>query len=429
MKILIIGNGITGITAARHIRKLSNHQITVVSAESEYFFSRTALMYVYMGHMKFEHTYPYENDFWKKNRIDLIYDKILSINVSNKTATTAKGNILNFDRLVIASGAQPKKLGVKNESLNGIQGLYSKQDLELMHQQTKNISKAAIIGGGLIGVEMAEMLHSRNIEVDFIIRDKSYWSSVLPAEESAMVHKHILSKGINIRENCEVEQFLGDENGDIKQVITKNNIALHAEFVGITIGVSPNIDCLKGSGIEVEHGVLVNDYLESNIKDIYAAGDCAQFKSPKKNHPPIEQLWYTGKMQAEILAKNICGEKVKYDRGIWFNSAKFFDLEYQTYGEVNPILNEATQTFYWQHPVKNIAMRINFKKENNAVIGFNFLGMRYKHLVAEEFIKNQISIAEVVNKLNVGKFDPEFSENYYPIIKKSFFQHFPEFLI
>ncbi|MEQ9582580.1 MAG: FAD/NAD(P)-binding oxidoreductase, partial [Arenibacter sp.] len=70
--IVIIGNGISGITAARHIRKLSDKKITIISAESNYFFSRTALMYVYMGHMKFEHTQPYENWFWKKNRLDLV---------------------------------------------------------------------------------------------------------------------------------------------------------------------------------------------------------------------------------------------------------------------------------------------------------------------------------------------------------------------
>ena len=82
--IVIIGNGISGVTAARHIRKLSDKKITIVSAETDYFFSRTALMYVYMGHMKFEHTQPYENWFWKKNRIELKKGYVKNIDPNNK---------------------------------------------------------------------------------------------------------------------------------------------------------------------------------------------------------------------------------------------------------------------------------------------------------------------------------------------------------
>ena len=82
--IVIIGNGISGVTAARHIRKNSNEEITIISSESKYFFSRTALMYVYMGHMKFEHTQPYEAHFWEKNRINLVEDFILKIDTENK---------------------------------------------------------------------------------------------------------------------------------------------------------------------------------------------------------------------------------------------------------------------------------------------------------------------------------------------------------
>ena len=83
--VVIIGNGISGVTAARHIRKRSDYRITIISAESDYFFSRTALMYVYMGHMKFEHTQPYENWFWKKNRIDLVLDRVEQVDYDNKT--------------------------------------------------------------------------------------------------------------------------------------------------------------------------------------------------------------------------------------------------------------------------------------------------------------------------------------------------------
>ena len=104
--IVIIGNGISGVTLARHIRKNSNKKITIVSAETDYFFSRTALMYVYMGHMKFEHTQPYENWFWEKNRIELKKGFVQTIETHSKTLHFAKGDTLQYDKLILATGSK-----------------------------------------------------------------------------------------------------------------------------------------------------------------------------------------------------------------------------------------------------------------------------------------------------------------------------------
>ena len=109
--IAIIGNGISGITAARHIRKLSHKKITVISSETDYFFSRTALMYVYMGHMKFKHTQPYEDWFWEKNNIALKNGFVTQIDTSQKTLVFSDGEQLEFDKLIIATGSKPNKFG------------------------------------------------------------------------------------------------------------------------------------------------------------------------------------------------------------------------------------------------------------------------------------------------------------------------------
>ena len=100
--VVIIGNGISGITAARHIRKNSDYLITVVSDETPYFFSRTALMYVYMGHLRFEHTQPYETTFWKKNRIDLVQKRVCKIRVEKKCLVFEDQSELGYDVLIIA---------------------------------------------------------------------------------------------------------------------------------------------------------------------------------------------------------------------------------------------------------------------------------------------------------------------------------------
>mgnify|MGYP000002893450 CR=1 FL=1 len=128
--VVIIGNGISGVTAARHIRKLSDKKITIVSAETEFFFSRTALMYVYMGHMKFEHTQPYESWFWKKNNINLKKGLVTQIDTDTKTLLFQNNEKLNYDKLIIATGSKPNKFGWPGQDLNGVMGMYHKQDLE-----------------------------------------------------------------------------------------------------------------------------------------------------------------------------------------------------------------------------------------------------------------------------------------------------------
>ena len=127
---MIIGNGISGITLARHIRKNGNNRITVISAETEYFFSRTALMYVYMGHMKFEHTQPYEHWFWRKNRIELKKAYVEKIDTASKQLIFSNKERLRYDKLVLATGSKPNKFGWPSENVDGVMGMYHKQDLE-----------------------------------------------------------------------------------------------------------------------------------------------------------------------------------------------------------------------------------------------------------------------------------------------------------
>ncbi|MFN5774050.1 NAD(P)/FAD-dependent oxidoreductase, partial [Flavobacterium sp.] len=200
--VVIIGNGISGVTLARHIRKQSEKKITIISSESDYFFSRTALMYVFMGHMKFEHTQPYENWFWKKNRIDLKKAFVKNVDTDSKLVIFSSGEVLKYDKLVIATGSKPSKFGWPGQDLKGVMGMYHKQDLENLEKYAPNnqiCKQAVIVGGGLIGIELAEMLHSRNIPVTFLVREDSFWNGVLPQGESAMINRHIKNHHIDLR--------------------------------------------------------------------------------------------------------------------------------------------------------------------------------------------------------------------------------------
>jgi NAD(P)H-nitrite reductase large subunit len=412
MHIVLIGNGIAGITAARFIRKLSDHHITVISAETDHFFSRTALMYVYMGHMRYRDIKPYEDWFWDKNRIQLRRGLVNKVNFENKTLQFREDDDLKYDKLLLATGSTWNKFGWKGQDLQGVCGLYSYQDLENMERFSAGLKRAVVVGGGLIGVEMAEMFHSRHIPVTFLVREQSYWSSVLPPEESAMVNRHIREQGIDLRLGTELDEIVDDGTGRACAVITKSGDRIECGYVGLTAGVSPNVHFLKGSGLNINKGIQVNDFLETNIPDVYAAGDCMELLNPGKGRKAIEAVWYTGRMAGETAAYNLCGRRVKYEPGVWFNSAKFFDIEYQVYGDVPTKLNENQHSIYWEHSDGKKSIRLVFDKNNRQILGFNLMGIRYRHEVCEKWIREKTPVEEVLQNLSLANFDPEFYKTY-----------------
>ena len=412
MNIVIIGNGISGITAARYLRKLSDHNITVISAETDYFFSRTALMYVYMGHMRFEDIQPYENWFWEKNRINLLKAYVQQVDTPNKALVLQSGEKVAYDKLILAVGSKPNKFGWPGQDLNRVGGLYSFQDLENMEAASDGLKRAVIVGGGLIGIEMAEMFHSRHIPVTFLVRENSYWNAVLPAEESRMINRHIVDNGIDLRLSTELKEILDDGKGNACGVVTNKGEHIECGFVGLTAGVRPNIGFLEGSPIETQKGILVNEYFETNIPDVYAIGDCAQLQNPRSGRRPIEAVWYTGRMAGETLAHNICGNKIGYNPGVWFNSAKFIDIEYQVYGDVSGRMPEHHKSIYWEHTDGQKAIRLVYDENTSAIVGFNLMGVRYRHEVCEKWLANQTHIEEVIQNLSIANFDPEFYKEY-----------------
>ena len=413
--IVIIGNGIAGITAARHLRKLSDHKITVISSETEYFFSRTALMYVYMGHMKFEHTQPYENWFWERNNIDLVKDHVVQINPEKKLLEMTSGHHREYDILIIATGSTPNKFGWPGQDLRGVQGLYSKQDLDLLETYAPNkeeCRRAVIVGGGLIGIELAEMLHSRHIPVTFLVREESFWNNVLPEGESALITRHIREHGIDLRLNTNLREIVANNQGRVRAVITEDDEEIPCDLCGLTAGVAPNIAFLQGSGIETDRGVLVNDHLRTNFDDIYAIGDCAQLRNPKKGRRAIEAVWYAGRMMGEHLAYQLCDQGGSYNPGPWFNSAKFMDIEYQTYGNVSPMPSESEKHLYWEHGKNPVAVNIAYDPETEKFLGINTLGIRLSHRHFDRWLRSEEKVGAVVARLKEADFDPEFYTDY-----------------
>jgi len=376
--------------------------------------------------MKFEHTKPYEDNFWKKNQIDLIHDHVEHVDVTTRFLHLKSGNQISYDVLIIASGSVSNKFGWPGQQLLGVQGLYSYADLELMEQNTKGIRHAVVVGGGLIGVEMAEMLSSKNISVTMLVREKEFWNNVLPEHDAKLISRQVRSHHVDLKLETEVKEIISsDGSGRVTHVVTNKDEVIACQFVGLAVGVSPNIGFLKDSGIITNKGVLVNTFLETNVPDIYAVGDCVERSYELADRKNIEQVWYTGRMMGEVVAQTICGVKTVYEPGPWFNSAKFFDIEYQGYGNVGNELQPGEEEYYWEHHQSKKAMHLIWERDSLLFKGINVFGIRLRHECFDRWLREKRSINYVLSHLAEANFDPEFFSRHEPEIVAGVYSRFP----
>ncbi|MGA1773765.1 MAG: NAD(P)/FAD-dependent oxidoreductase, partial [Flavobacteriaceae bacterium] len=372
---------------------------------------------------------PYERGVWNNSPINRIRGRVTALDRTAKQlkieGLSSGTLLLNYDILVIATGSKPRFLDWPNAHLKGVSGLYHLTDLEKIESYTqshKHCKNALVVGGGLIGVELAEMLHSRKIDVKMLIREPLFWSSVLPDSDALLVQKHLESRGVEVVANTEVKGFLTHDGKRVSGVELSDNSQLEAQFVGVSIGVQPHIYFLEESGLELGQGILVNEHLQTSDKSIFAIGDCAELRQSDPKRRALEAVWYVARQMADALSKHLIDGPFTYVQGHWFNSAKFFDLEYQTYGQVSNSAKRknSEQHFHWHNTKMTKGLTLAYEAHSRLFLGVNAFGIRLKQSVFEHWLDQSASIDTVVEQLETAHFDTEFSKNYTKELKHAF---------
>lgn len=409
MHYVIIGNGVAGITAAFTLREGDRHaRITVVSGESEYFFSRTALMYAYMDRMNLADLEPFERKVYEKQGIARVCGWVSDLDADRRLLRLENGRELAYDKLLLAVGSVPKRLpwpGLE-AARTGVVHFVSLQHLAECERLTPTTKRAVVAGGGLIGVELVECLVHHGVEVDYLVRESWYWPKALAREEGDLIAGHMRRHGVRLHLEHEVSAVSTDRHGRVSSVSTNRGLDLPCEMLGICIGVRPATDWLKGVATPpgMNRGIQVNPSFQTTLPGVYAAGDCAELDQPGRG-PLVEQTWYAAKRQGELAARAMLGDAVHYTPPLFYNSAKFFDIEYTTVGNVTR-LPEGALSFF--HRLPGVPASIRLIEHDGAVIGFNMLGSRWDHTWFERWIRERRSMEDVMRNLHLAQFDVEF---------------------
>ncbi len=439
MRIVIIGNGVAGIEAALSVRRLhSSWDITIVSEESEHFFSRTALMWVLSGQLSHRCIEPYERDLYARNAFSRVRARVLGIDVEKSALRLAGGHSpLAYDRLLIACGSRARSFAWPKSELAGIGTFVSLQDLEWLEHEihggpgygqrppradahagasaegspySSRVSarelkggspprSPAVIGGGLIGIEVVEAMLCAGLRPRFFLRDDSFWPMALDARESAWIADRLRDHGVDVHLHESVQAFEGD--GFVSSIRTDRG-AHACDLAVVAIGVVPNTEWLEGSAIERDSrgGIVVDAALETSAPNVFAAGDCASVRWADGSVRP-EQLWYTARDQGRIAGLRLAGESATYERGTAYNSAKLMDIEYTTVGRVDT----GEDFFFEERGAVRSTTRITL--EDGRIVGVNLLGRRWDHRVLIRFIEERRSLAWALDHLHEASFDTE----------------------
>ncbi len=442
--LVIVGNGVAGIEAALAARARDpGAEITVVSEESEHFFSRTALMYALSGQLALRDIEPHPRDLYARHRLRRVRARAVGVDVVGRRLLLGGGLApLPYTRLLLACGSRPRSAPWPGAELPGIGHFVTMQDLSWLEAELhggpgrggappapeahlpssgpdspywprltaravrgRRPQHPVVIGGGLIGCEVVETLLAAGLKPRFLIKQEWFWPAFLDATEAGWVAEHLREHGVEVHLETEVAGFEAGRDGVVSAVRTTQG-GFPCDLAVIAIGVRPNTDWLASSAIarDKDGGILVDERLRTSAPEVLAAGDCASVPWADGRQAP-EPLWYTGRDQGRVAGRRLAGEDATYRRGVWYNSAKFLDLEYTTVGLVGRGLpGERSWTHEERGRVRSLTRLV---AQGERLVGFNALGRRWDHELIARWIAEERSLSWARANLTRASYDTE----------------------
>jgi len=323
---VIIGNSAAGIAAIEAIRERDKEsKIIVISDEDYATYCRCLISYYLSGEIKEGNLFYRPESFYKENNIELLLNKKVSrIDHKKNRIICEDKSILNFDALLIATGAHPKFPEIPGIKKQGVFGFRTIKDAKEIGGLLPITKAACVVGGGLVGLKAAYALKKRDIDVKVIIKSNQVLSQILDFEAASLVAKKLQEQAIDLIFGQDVTEVIG--NGDIKAVKLDSGKALGCSLIIVGKGVSPNIDLIKETEIKFNQGIIANNLLQTNMPNIYTAGDVCESFDLTLGALSLNALWPIAVEQGRIAGANMAGANFGYEGSVAINSIEFFGL-------------------------------------------------------------------------------------------------------
>lgn len=321
---VIVGAGLAGASAAIALREHSaDAVVTLIGAEDEPPYERPPLSKAYLrGAVPFEKSLVRPADFYAGHRIETrVGSRVTGIDPIAKVVHLEGGHDVSFDSLLIATGARNRKVSIPGSELEGIHSLRTRQEADHIRAEMRTGRRAVVVGMGFIGSEVAASLRHEGLEVVAIDPGRTPLFRVLGESVGRTLADLHNSYGVRTLFEDTVAAFEGTQRVDC--VVTRAGTRIPCDFVVVGIGVEPVVDMLDGTGIRVDNGVVVDEYCQTSVSGIYAAGDVANHYHPVFDRHIRVEHWQNAMRQGANAARNMLGERVVYDEIPWFWSDQY----------------------------------------------------------------------------------------------------------
>ncbi|MDR1401029.1 MAG: FAD-dependent oxidoreductase [Endomicrobium sp.] len=392
-KYLIIGNSAAGVNAAVAIRTNDKTgDVKIISCEEFNSYGRPLISYYLNGKVKSENIYCHDEDFYRSMNLEVLLNtKAEKVDTIKKEVLVGLGeriSRISYDKLLIATGSSPFIPYIKNLDFNLQKNVFTfltyKDSVKLKEKITKN-SRVVIAGAGLIGLKAAEGLFGQVASITVVDLDNRVMASVLDKSEADIIQAHIEQKFISFKLQTSICEVQGENN--VSRVILSNGETLNCDILVVAVGVRPNVVLAKEAGIKTSKGMFVDEYMQTSVKDIYAAGDCVESLDLLTGESKVFALWPNASNQGGIAGLNMTGIKTRTPKTFAMNSISFFGLQLTSAG----IINNSRSIDTFVDSTKNKLRKLNVLNDN--LIGFVLINDNQRAGIYTSLINDKVGLS------------------------------------
>jgi NAD(P)H-nitrite reductase large subunit len=385
-----LGDGIAGSSAAETIRETDpDADITVLTDEGEALYNRILIKEFAKGKLPEAPVQIHEPEWYDDREIDLeLNTYVTDVDTDEKVVTSHGGDTYEYDKLLVATGGTPMQLPVENSDAEGIHHFWTFEDARRIREDATKAEKAVIVGAGLLGIDLAAICGAQGVDAKYLMRGNRWWRYALSLEGAEIIHDALRDIGVTPVFESGVDHYEVDETGHVSAVIDSNGDRHEADFVGAAIGLNYNTEFLQHTDVELDDGVVVDQYMQTNVADVYAAGDLTRYFDVILDEYAQNGSWGSAKEQGVVAGKNMVADDEEREfRYVPSYSITHFDFPFLSFGHPTIGDDDAERKYSdteWR--------RLTFK--NGKLIGGVLIGDLSQQSTFKKIIREERPVAD-----------------------------------
>ena len=381
---VIIGDGIAGSSAAETLREEApDADITVITDEGEALYNRILIKEFAKGKLPEAPISIHEEGWYEERNIDLELNTLVTdIRTDEHEIETHEGDVLEYDKLLLAVGGTPQQLPVEGSDADGVHHFWTFQDARRIRESAEAADQAVIVGAGLLGIDLAAICGAQDIEGKYLMRGNSWWRYALNEEGAEIMHEAMRERGVEPVFESGVDHFETDDDGHVTAAVDPNGERFEADFAGVAIGLNLNTELVEDTPIETDDGIVVDEFMRTNDEDVFAAGDITRFHDVILGEQAQNGAWGSAKEQGTVAAKNMLEYESAEFRWVSSYSITHFDFPFLSFG--HPTLgDDAVMRSFGDDEWRRLALK-DGKIVGGVLIGNLAPQSAYKQLMREQ---------------------------------------------